>query len=50
MFAPERLANLRSDEARAALVDPARILGRYFEDPVVDAALDDTQGTGVTPT
>jgi hypothetical protein len=44
MFAPERLANLRSDEARAALVDPARTLGRYFEDAVVEAALDDTQG------
>jgi hypothetical protein len=44
MFTPERLANLRTDEARAALVDPARVLGRYFEDPVVDAVLDDTQG------
>jgi AAA ATPase domain len=44
MFTPERLANLRLDEARTALVDPARILGRYFEDSVIEAVMDDTQG------
>ncbi|MBI2756565.1 MAG: ATP-binding protein [Chloroflexi bacterium] len=44
MFTPERLANLRQDEARAALVDPARAHGRAFEEPVVAAVLQDTQG------
>lgn len=44
MFTPERLANLRPDEARAALVDPAEGLGRHFHPAVIDAVLNDTQG------
>lgn len=44
MFTPERLANLRGDEARAALVDPAEELGRQLEDGAVEAVLEDTQG------
>jgi hypothetical protein len=44
MFTPERLANLRTGEARAALVDPAGALGREFESAAVDALLHDTLG------
>ena len=44
MFTPERLANLRTAEASAALIDPAAALGREFEPAAIDALLKDTQG------
>lgn len=44
MFTPERLSNLREQEARAALVDPSRELGREFEEAAVMAVLADTEG------
>jgi hypothetical protein len=44
MFTPERLSNLRGEEARAALVDPALTLGRDLDEMAVQAVLEETEG------
>jgi hypothetical protein len=44
MFTLEHLGNLRPPEDRAALVDPARSLGRDYEEAAVEAILRETAG------
>jgi AAA ATPase domain len=44
MFTLEHLGNLRPPEDRAALVDPARALGREYEEAAVAAILQQTAG------